>query len=134
MVIFCRNINAFMVQTYITYHSFYPWRGSRDETPIFYLPVFYLNDLAMRNTADIPGGKPIAVKLQPISEVRAEGLTFSRLLRHLWKKRRGFYSVPDTRHEIYCHNQNIESWQPWIILINVVKIISISTCIWDRRK
>jgi hypothetical protein len=32
---------------------------------------FYLNDLAMRNTAHVIGGEPIAVRLQPISGLSA---------------------------------------------------------------
>jgi hypothetical protein len=34
-------------------------------------PAFYQNDLAKRNTADMTGGKPIAVCLQSISGVSA---------------------------------------------------------------
>jgi hypothetical protein len=39
----------------------------------------------MRNTADVTGGKPIAVLLQSISGVSA----FRRLLRHPWRKETG---------------------------------------------
>jgi hypothetical protein len=38
----------------------------------------------MRNTADVTGGKPITVLLQPISGESAK--SFSRLLRHPWRK------------------------------------------------
>jgi hypothetical protein len=42
----------------------------------------------MRNTADVTGGKPIAVLLQPISEVSAN-YTLVTILRHPWRKMRG---------------------------------------------
>jgi hypothetical protein len=38
----------------------------------------------MRNTADVTGGKPIAVFLQSISGVH--DVAFTHLLQHLWKK------------------------------------------------
>jgi hypothetical protein len=45
----------------------------------------------MRNTADVTGGKPIAILLQSISGVSASVylVSFSRLLGHLWRKERG---------------------------------------------
>jgi hypothetical protein len=35
------------------------------------MPTFYQNYLAMRNTANVTGGKPVAVLLQSISGVSA---------------------------------------------------------------
>jgi hypothetical protein len=43
-----------------------------------------LNDSAMRNTAKVIGGKPIAVYLKCKCHQ-----SFDRRLRHLWKKERG---------------------------------------------
>jgi hypothetical protein len=43
----------------------------------------------MRNTADVTGGKPIAVLLHSISGVSANNaFALSRLLQHLWRKER----------------------------------------------
>jgi hypothetical protein len=36
------------------------------------IPTFYQNDLAMRNTAEVTGARPIAVYSQPISGVSAD--------------------------------------------------------------
>jgi hypothetical protein len=52
-------------------------------------PHFTKIILAMRNTADVTGGKPIAVLLQSISGVSKCYYSFSRLLRHPWRKERG---------------------------------------------
>jgi hypothetical protein len=46
--------------------------------------TFYQNDLGMRNTADVTGGKPIAVYSQPSS-----GISAVNPLRHPRKKERG---------------------------------------------
>jgi hypothetical protein len=44
-----------------TYHSrFIPGRVA-ESSQIFLTPTFYQNYLAMSNTADVTGGKPIAV-------------------------------------------------------------------------
>jgi hypothetical protein len=51
------------VITYIAL-TLYPQRGSRGISDI---PLFYQNDLAMRNIADVTDGKPIALRLQSIS-------------------------------------------------------------------
>jgi hypothetical protein len=44
--------------------------------------MFYQNYLAMRNTADVTGGKPIAIRSQSISDVSAVNRHRFRLLRH----------------------------------------------------
>jgi hypothetical protein len=57
------------VQTYIhTYHSRFIPEGVAYSSET---PTFYQNLLAMRNTADVTGGKAIAVFLQSISGVSA---------------------------------------------------------------
>jgi hypothetical protein len=50
-------------QLYFTYIplTLYPRRGSRGISDIAPTPTFYQNYLAVRNTADVTGGKPIAV-------------------------------------------------------------------------
>jgi hypothetical protein len=52
----------------------------------------YQNYLAMCNTAEVTGGKPLAV-CSPSDQD-------SRLLRHPWKKERGAYFVPDTTRDL----------------------------------
>jgi hypothetical protein len=49
-----------MASTYIPL-TLYPRRGSRGVSDIAPMPTFYQNYLALRNTADVTGGKPIAV-------------------------------------------------------------------------
>jgi hypothetical protein len=51
--------------------------------------TFYQNYLALTNTADVTGGKPIAVRSQPISDLSAVNPLVALVLRHPWKKRRG---------------------------------------------
>jgi hypothetical protein len=52
-----------------------------EEASQIFFPMFYQNDLSMRNTADVTGGKPIVVCSQSISGVSC--WSCSRLLRHL---------------------------------------------------
>jgi hypothetical protein len=65
--------------------TLYPRRGSRC---ISNIPPRHprFTKIIMRNTADVTGGKPIPALLQSISGVSA--ITFSRLLRHPWRKQR----------------------------------------------
>jgi hypothetical protein len=58
------------IHTYIPL-TLYPRRGSRGVRYSSETPTFYQNYLAMRNTADVTGGKPIAIWLQSISGVSA---------------------------------------------------------------
>jgi hypothetical protein len=46
--------------------TLYPRRGSTDfsDIPPKFPPTFYLNDFAIRNTADVTSGKPIAVAIK----------------------------------------------------------------------
>jgi hypothetical protein len=67
--------------------TLYPRRGSRGVSDIFPDAHVLLKLLAMRNTADVIGGKPIAVLLQSISSVSA--INPLGLLQHPWKKERG---------------------------------------------
>jgi hypothetical protein len=65
-----------------TYHSrLIPKGQQRSLRYSFETPTFYQNDLGMRNTAGVTGGKPTAVYLR-----RECCNSFSRLLRHSWKK------------------------------------------------
>jgi hypothetical protein len=60
-----------IIHTYIPL-TLYPRRGSRDISDILPRhPHFTKIDSAIRNTADVTGGKPIAVLLQSISGVGA---------------------------------------------------------------
>jgi hypothetical protein len=61
-----------LMLTYIPL-TFYPRRGSRDISDIT-PPTFYQHKLAMKNTADVTVGKPIAVLLQSILGVSAINL------------------------------------------------------------
>jgi hypothetical protein len=65
------------------------------------MPTFHHNDLAMRNTADVAGGKPIAIWLQYISD----GDTVNPLVAFydIHERKREvllFYSVPDTTRDL----------------------------------
>jgi hypothetical protein len=61
----------------------------------------------MRNTADVTGGKPIAVLLQSISGVSAINPLVAYALRHPWRKERGaillFSPGHHTRLSKYIH-------------------------------
>jgi hypothetical protein len=58
------------------------------------LKPFGIIAIKMRNTADLTDGKPIAVHLR--CERRK---SFSRILRHPWKKRRDSFVVSDTTRD-----------------------------------
>jgi hypothetical protein len=47
------------VQKHI-YHTLFIPKGEAEPSQIFQTPTLYQNDLAMRTTADVTGGKPIA--------------------------------------------------------------------------
>jgi hypothetical protein len=89
----------------------------------------------MRNTADVTG-KPIAVLSQPISGVSA--ISFSRLLRHPWKKERGaillFCPGHHTRHhrsllcEICMYNKQKHINMYIHLLARIHNTSLISTC------
>jgi hypothetical protein len=98
------SINLENVQKYIhTYHSrlLYPQRGSRgiSDIPPRH-PRFTNIILAMRNTADVTGGKPIAVLLQSILSVSAINLLVAFYDIHGGKREvLFFYFVPDTTRD-----------------------------------
>jgi hypothetical protein len=76
-------------------------------------PKLYQNDIAMRTTSDVIGGKTvksIAVSSQSITGMRAINPLFSRLLRHLWNKWRCaillFWSGHHTRKNLMSLNLN----------------------------
>jgi hypothetical protein len=75
------------IHTYIPL-MLYPQSGSRGNLRYYSeSPTFYQNYLAMSNTADVTGGKPIDVWSQSISGVNAINPLVA--LRHPWKKERG---------------------------------------------
>jgi hypothetical protein len=55
----------------------------------------------MRNTADVTGGKPIAVLLQPISGVSAINPLVPFYDVHGGKREVLFYFVPDTTRDVF---------------------------------
>jgi hypothetical protein len=65
------SILCIYIHTYIHTTHAYLRGGSRGIRYSFETPTFYQNLLAMKNTADFTGGKPIAVLLQSISGVSA---------------------------------------------------------------
>jgi hypothetical protein len=67
-------------------------------------PTFYQNDLAVKNTADVTGGKPIAILLQSISGVSAINPLVAFYDIHGGKREAlFFYFVPDTtRDDVTC--------------------------------
>jgi hypothetical protein len=67
----------------------------------------------MKNTADMTGGKPIAVLLQSISGVSAINPTVS-----FYDILGGIYFVPDTTRD-YTHNKNIEKKWASIITLKI---------------
>jgi hypothetical protein len=99
------NIHFTNIYTYISL-TLYPRRGSRGISDIPPRRLRFTN-LAMRNTADVTGGKSIAVWSQSISGVSA--VNHSRLLRHPWKKERCYsFILSRTPHvTIKIHNYNI---------------------------
>jgi hypothetical protein len=65
-------------------------------------PTLYQNQSAMKNTADVTGGKPIAVSLQSISGVSAiNPLVAFYDIRGGKREMLFFYFVPDTTRDIY---------------------------------
>jgi hypothetical protein len=87
---------SFYIHTYIPL-TLYPRRGSRGISDIAPRPTFYQNYLAVRNTADVTGGKPIAVWSQSISGVNAINPIVALYDIHGRKSEvLFFYFVPDT--------------------------------------
>jgi hypothetical protein len=74
-------------------------------------PTFYQNELAVKNTADVTGSKPIAVLLQSISGVSAINPLVAFYDIHGGKREAlFFYFVPDTtRDHIIKHTYYIEN-------------------------
>jgi hypothetical protein len=63
-------------------------------------PTFYQNYLAIRNTADVTGGKPIAVRSQSISGANAVNPLVAFYDIHGGKREvLFFYFVPDTTRD-----------------------------------
>jgi hypothetical protein len=67
-------------------------------------PTFYQNDLAIRSTLEVTGGKPIAVRLQSISGGDAVNLLVAFYDIHVRKREvLIFCSVPDTTRDNVMH-------------------------------
>jgi hypothetical protein len=82
--------------TYIP-HKLYSRRGSRGISD-----TFYQNYLAMSNTADVTGGKPIAILSQSISDVNAINPLVAMYDIHGRKREvLFFYFVLDTTRDYY---------------------------------
>jgi hypothetical protein len=70
-------------------------------------PTIYQNNLAMSNTADMTGGKPIAVLLQSISGVSAiNPLVAFYGIDGRKRQVLFFYFFPDTTHTTDTHTEN----------------------------
>jgi hypothetical protein len=77
------------------------------------IPTFYQNYLAMRSTADVTGGKAIAIWSLSISAVSAINplVTFYHI--HEWKREvLFFYIVPDTIYNYFIYRQG-KYWKTW---------------------
>jgi hypothetical protein len=77
-----------------TYHSRFIPGGVAEVSQIFLRDTHVLPKLAMRNTADVTGGKPIAVLLQSISGVSAFNPLVAFYDIHRRKREIFFYFVP----------------------------------------
>jgi hypothetical protein len=74
----------------------------------------------MKNTADVTGGKPIAVLLQYISGVSAIPKSFSRLLWYPWRKDRGAFLL-------FCPGHHTRLL---LLLLDTIIFIIINFLIW----
>jgi hypothetical protein len=81
--------------------TFYHRSNDISKTYCCDIPIYYQNDLAMKNIVDVTGGKPIAAWSQSISGVNAVNplVTFFDIQ---WRKREVifFLFVPDTTREL----------------------------------
>jgi hypothetical protein len=90
------NLYNYYIHKYIPL-TLYPRTGSRDISDIPLRHPFYQNLLAMKNTADVTGGNPIAVFLQSITGVSAINPLVAFYDIHGGKREvLFFYFVPDT--------------------------------------
>jgi hypothetical protein len=75
--------------------------GVAEVSQIFLRDTHVLPKLAIRNTADVTGGKPIAVLLQSISSVSAINPLVVFYDIHVGKREMPFfYFVPDTTRDV----------------------------------
>jgi hypothetical protein len=95
----CSQVIA--VYTYInTYHSRFIPEGVAELSQIFLRDTYVLSKLAIKNTADVTGGKPISVLLQSISDVSAINPLVAFYDIHRGKGEvQFFYFVPDTTRD-----------------------------------
>jgi hypothetical protein len=93
---------SLMFNTYIhTYHSRFILERVAEVSQIFLRDTHLLPKLAMRNTADVTGGKPIAVLLQSISGVSAINPLVAFYDIHGRKREvLFFYFVPNTPRDL----------------------------------
>jgi hypothetical protein len=84
---------------YVHTSSFIP-EGVAEASQIFLeTPTFYQNDLATRNTADVTGGKPIAILSQSISGVSAVSLV-------------AFYDIYGRKREVHTYIHTTHTLSP----------------------
>jgi hypothetical protein len=89
----------------ITYQSRFIPEGVAEVSQIFLRDTHVLLKLAMRNTADVTGGKPIAVILQSISGISAIDPLVAFYDIHGGKREvLFFYFVPDTTRDLILYN------------------------------
>jgi hypothetical protein len=103
VILLCITICNYILQInkYIhTYHSRFISEGVAEASQIFLRHTHVLPKLAMRNTADVTGGKPIAVLLQYISGISAINPLLAFYDIHGGKREvLFFYFVPDTTRD-----------------------------------
>jgi hypothetical protein len=106
----CKLVLDVGIHTFIhTTHALSP-KGSRGISDIVPRPAFYQNYLPVRNTADVTGGKPIAVWLQSISGVNAINPIVALYDIHVRKREvLFFYFVPDTTRYVGISYYNSEA-------------------------
>jgi hypothetical protein len=93
-------LKCFYIHYIHTYHSRFIPKGVAEVFQIFFRDTHVLPMLAMRNTADVTGGKPIAVSLQSISGVSAINPLVAFYDIHGGKREvLFFYFVPDTTRD-----------------------------------
>jgi hypothetical protein len=86
----------------------YPRKGNRANSDYSETPTFYQNDVAIRNTADVTGGKPIAVSSQSTSGVSAiNPLVADYDIQGRKRVVLFFYFVPDTTRDIHFYSMDV---------------------------
>jgi hypothetical protein len=107
------------IAVYFTYHSRFIPKGIAEVSQIFLRDTHVLPKLlAMRNTAEVTGGKPIAVLLQSISDVSAINALVAFIDIHGGKREvLFFYFVPDTTRD--CSISGVTAVNPIIAFYDI---------------